>query len=488
MKPFLLISALSALAFIAQPSTLADPRLVFAHYVVWNADYAKSIDGDPVKGYMRDIQEAQAAGIDGFALDLGAWSSRPYYIPNVDNMFEAAARLNTGFHLFYSADFASRELTAADVRAVLRRYLDNPRWAPYYFRYHGRPVLSTFSGDLEAGVGAENVTWWKNNLIGPLRAGTEPGDQPKTGLTPIDPFVLPTFFVRAKGAPEVPVYEDVLNAPKSSYNAWWGQVVDGLYYWGIAGIPQSPYVDARGSNQSTITSSQAYARVAHENGKLYMGLCAPQFWQCKGKTVQRRYYEYQGGIGMRAKWMSMIQVEKPELVEIVTWNDFYEATYWSPIDDPVKTGGVHAPLGFFKSHAGALELLKYYIQWYKTGRQPAIHRDTIYWFYRTHPKDAVAPNDPDGPVTGLYGPVADNIYVTCNLTAPAILTVNTGGHTQTINVPAGSTDVAVPFTPGPQTFALSRHGRTILQGTGDSIDQTIERYNFNYSTGFAQAD
>ncbi|MDR3710465.1 MAG: endo-1,3-alpha-glucanase family glycosylhydrolase [Capsulimonadaceae bacterium] len=487
MNPIVLLCALTMIALTVQPSATAAPRLVFAHYVLWNADYGKSIDGDPVKGYMRDIREAQAAGIDGFALDLGAWSAQPYYQPNMDNMFEAAARLNTDFKLFYSADYGPTYLTAADIREIMRRYLYNPRLSPFYFRYNGRPVLSTYGGELQGGGGTGAAAWWKNEVLAPLRAGTEPGDPPATGLAPIDPFFVPLFFVRGVPRPEMPVYEDVLNKPGCSYNAWWSYVVDGLFNWAIAGLPVAPCVEPNGVNLSTITTSQAYARVAHEHGKLSMGLCAPQFWWNSGKAIGRRYYEYCGGAGIRNKWMSIIDVEKPEWVELVTWNDFHEATHWSPIDDPAKYGGVHESAGFVKTHAGAYELLKYYIEWYKSGKRPAIKRDAIYWFYRTHPMDAVAPNDPLGPVTARYGPVADKIYVTCNLTAPATLIVTTGGQERRVDVPAGSADIDVPFTPGAQSFELTRNGQSVLKGTGEPIVQQIERYDFIYTTGFARA-
>ena len=39
----------------------ATPHYVFAHYMVCFATYGQTIDG-----YKREIQEAQAAGIDGF--------------------------------------------------------------------------------------------------------------------------------------------------------------------------------------------------------------------------------------------------------------------------------------------------------------------------------------------------------------------------------------------------------------------------------------
>src|SRR5580698_8801420 len=68
-------------------------RLVFAHYMLTNQDYQG--DSDPtqelkIASYEREILEAQAIGIDGFALNAGGWLHQSYYIRYAAQMFEAA--------------------------------------------------------------------------------------------------------------------------------------------------------------------------------------------------------------------------------------------------------------------------------------------------------------------------------------------------------------------------------------------------------------
>jgi glucan endo-1,3-alpha-glucosidase len=82
-------------------------KMVFAHYMVTNQDYQGNTDPTQelkIAAYEREIQQAQAAGIDGFALNVGGWLNQSYYIVYSAQMFEAAARLNTGFKLMFSAD------------------------------------------------------------------------------------------------------------------------------------------------------------------------------------------------------------------------------------------------------------------------------------------------------------------------------------------------------------------------------------------------
>jgi hypothetical protein len=57
--------------------------------------------------------------------------------------------------------------------------------------------------------------------------------------------------------------------------------------------------------------------------------------------------------------------------------------------------------------------------------------------YEKEIKQAQAAGTP--PVQNKYGPVADVIYITANLTEPATLKVDTGGQSRLISLPEGST-------------------------------------------------
>src|ERR1700728_4642269 len=124
-------------------------KLVFAHYMVTNQDYQGNTDPTQelkIAAYEREIQQAQAVGIDGFALNVGGWLNQNYYIVYSAQMFEAAARLNTGFKLMFSADMCCGN-AMADVEDMVRRFANDPRYSPFYFKYNGEFVLTTFSGD-----------------------------------------------------------------------------------------------------------------------------------------------------------------------------------------------------------------------------------------------------------------------------------------------------------------------------------------------------
>ncbi len=212
-----------------------------------------------------------------------------------------------------------------------------------------------------------------------------------------------------------------------------------------------------------------------------------QFW---GSNANR-YYEYSGAGGMRAMWMDAINVSHPEWVEIITWNDFIEGSYVSPIDDPNKyhqrefldaAGIPVATRDYFHSHAGAAALLPFFIQWYKTGVEPTITHDAVYFFYRTQ---SMTVDVGKPPVAHKYGPVADLLYITANLTAPADLRVTTGSGTAVLHLAAGSTDAQTPIALGsaPKLELIHKDKVLATQTGNDPILATPQFNNYYYSSG-----
>ena len=455
------------------PASAHAQRLVFAHYMLANQDAtADTPTGElNIASYEREIQQAQAIGIDGFALNAGGWSKEPRYIRRASEMFEAAYRLHSNFKLMFSADMCCSN-DAADVRDMVRRFANNRRYAGLYFQHDGRFVLTTFAGS------SHGPEFWQQ-----LRSNLEHGTAPSLltapnalsfvagvpSSAPLRVFLMPSFFWGG----ELPTASDIASGLEQ-----YQRIIDGAFYWGIAGVPGLGYPPDQ------LPSSAAYADTLHAAHKLYMAPICFQFWGANAN----RYYEYSGYQGMRALWMQAIQTTHPDWVEIITWNDFIEGTYISPIDDPARYPGANdlgasiAPADtqhFFHSHRGATDLLAYFIAWYKTGHQPALHNDSIYWAYRT-----VLSTEHQPPIK-VYGPIADALYITANLTAPADLTVTLGPTEMTITLPAGSNDLQLPLSPGPAPhFALTRNHGVLTQATADDPVVATGPYpNLYYSTG-----
>ncbi len=459
----------------------AEPRLVFAH------NHAYAPYGRTVEGYKQDMREAQKAGIDGFAINFGCWDGENgYYKRKVAMFFQAAQELGTGFKLFLSPDgvtSANPNINACvsprEVRDAMELYAGHPN----YWKYQGRPVLSSWHG---GGQGPESLQVWKS-VLEPLRAKG------------INVYFVPFFYAASYN--ECPASYDELKANyngtitnardfKQPYTGWWSQVVDGMYSSAVAGLPvyQPPH------DPSVLDYGETLARLMHDSGKTYMASVAPYYWGQKQGTRAnpgRRYFEYKGGKGLEAQWKSLIEKQKPNWVELFTWNDYTESTYFSPVQqltlgEPALTPD-YSGAEFFPTHSGFLELNRYFVQWYKTGQKPPITEDKLYYFYRRHPQDAAAPNDPGGPVVDRHGDIQDALYVTTMLIAPAELRVNSGGKISSIAVAMGMVHTTVPFQPGPQELELWRGPKRLLQAIGSPIEAATASYNFHVNSGFASA-
>jgi glucan endo-1,3-alpha-glucosidase len=417
-------------------------REVFAHYML-----AFCPHGCTEAGYEQDIKEAQATGIDGFALDYGSYSQQPRYETNMANMYAAANALGTGFKLFLSPDIATPSaISVSDILNSAETYCPNPA----QFNYQGHCVLSAWEAE---GLGDGTPGYWQTNVLSPL--ATALGNSV---------FFVPHIFFGGTDDPSA--------AQISAGESTWDSVAQGYLFFGLAGVPTYT------GKPSLLTNMENFASITHSNGKLYMAPVAGQYWGAIQTVNGRRYYEYSGGQGMANQWNSIINVEHADWVEVTTWDDFSES-YISP-----STTATYYPWST-TPHVGFTQLNSYFVQWFKTGTQPAITQDQLFFFYRTSPQNAVASDDPYGPITQFYGSVADDVYVTTMLTAPATLTVNTGGSLFNYSLNAGINQTQTPFNLGTQSFTLTRNGSTIIsaQGTQPIIaDPTF--YNFFYSTGF----
>lgn len=453
---------------------LSAQRKVFAHFMLANQiDVSREAPMEElIASYTRQIEDAQAIGVDGFALNAGGWSREPHYIRQASAMFEAAVRLHRGFELFFSADMCCSN-SAADVEDMMRRFAGDPRFATVYYRRNGSFLLTTFAGER---YGPE---FWKG-VRDDLAKGTSlPGRTvPEAPLAsaapsgkPISVTLVPAFFWGG----ELPGLDDVQRGLEQYSGS-----IDGAFYWGIAGVP------GLGRSPDQVPSSEAYARALHGAGKLYIAPICLQFWAANAA----RYYEYSGYEGMRRLWMNAIEVTHPEMVEIITWNDFIEGTYIAGVADPGAfpdandLGASAAPVStrrYFHSHAGAQKLIAYFIRWYKTGVQPSMVRDEVFWAYRT-----VQNANPQGtPPIALFGPVRNVLYVTANLKRAAQLRVRLGKTVTVLNLPQGSTDVELELHSGPApTFELTRAGRRVARASGeDAIVAEGPYRNLYYSTG-----
>lgn len=433
-----LLAALTwATAVLAAPAERPE-RLVFAHYMVAIPTYGGN---STVADYQREIAAAQAHGVDGFALNCGGWSRRePHYKARTLKLYEAARLLGTGFKLFLSADYCCG-LTIDETRDMIQTFADHPN----QFRYAGKPVLSTFCGE-----GADNQHG--RDLVKFL---DELGDERGR------PVVFVPYFYPRPNLTEHPQTKHVQQVLRDF------PTLDGFFYFGAAG-----------DSAQLAAANHACAQGWLGAGKLFMACITPYY---RGLGGNYRCFETGGFAGVAQQWEGAI-ADRATWVEIVTWNDWGEASYVAPFGPPTETRLWNGHWGAMLNHLGYLDAMRYWVDWYKTGTPPPIPADRLFYAYRLAPNAVQV----DGRRPGGADRLRDSLFLTLLLTAPATLTVQSGPTAKDFPLAAGVQHVELPFAPGEQRFVLTRDGRTVFEKVGEfPISATEAMGNFNVFTGSA---
>jgi hypothetical protein len=142
-------------------------------------------------------------------------------------------------------------------------------------------------------------------------------------------------------------------------------------------------------------------------------------------------------------------------VLLPTWNDYAEGSAIAP---SAKHGDTF------------LDLMAYYISWFKSGAAPTISRDGVYLTHRTQ----LAGADPTYPQTTLMSlrggtPAQDTVEALSFLTAPATVSLSVGGVTTTCAAPAGVASCMAPLRPGTVSVSVARSGSAVTSVTSPYV-------------------
>jgi len=400
--------------------SLVEAKAVFAHYIVGNVAAFSQADWEA------DIAIAQAAGIDGFALNIAAGdtANNP---GSVQKAFAAADA--KGFKLFFSFDYLG---WGAWNKNDVISYINNYKGRGSYWKQGSQPLVSTFEG-------TSNINDW-------------PDIKSSTGA----------FFM--------PDYSSL--GPQGAANTG---VVDGLFSW--AAWPAGP------NDMSSDIDKQYKSALG---GKPYMMPVSPWFYT--DLPGYNKHWTWRGDDLWFDRWQQVLDIQ-PDLVEIITWNDFGESHYIGPLYESQfglfgPTNG-NAPFNYVENmpHDGWRDFLPYLIQQYKTGAA-TISKEGLTTWYRRNPGTACSAGDVTGNNPGdgqqTFPPSAiaqDRVFYSALLGSSATVTVSIGGATQQgtwENTPAGGSGIyhgSVPFNgnTGVVTVTISRNGNTIAQVNGASI-------------------
>lgn len=425
-----------------------EPRRVFAHYMTC---FAATPDF-----YRRELDLARRYGIDGFALNCGEWKKKlpdgtiqdSWYVLGADRIYQAARDHAPDFRLFFSPDFAGKEISEEaelNLTDMVERYYDHPN----QFRYDGKLFLSGYSGTLK-------------QYGGPVSKMREAGrkivlvPQASTGL----PYPMTWSFETAlRLLPE--------NGP-----------FDGLFRFTCDGAV-SDLVDVNALGR----------RATLFRDKLYMAGVCPAY-----NSPNLR--DFSGMRGYITMWEGLIR-DQPDFVEIVTWNDYGEDSNLMPYSWSFGGGSMPSDKRYFDRDESFLDVTAFYSEWFKKGLQPEIKQDKIFFSYRNRSRDLTKVwNEKEKKwddirfASDLYDQmhddVRDQVYVTAFLIAPAELEIIQGDRVEQFPLAAGVVHAETPMRPGfTPAFRLIRNRDVLIDVSGRKEILTGEKLTRENSTNTA---
>jgi glucan endo-1,3-alpha-glucosidase len=133
---------------------MGDPKYVFAHFMVGN-----TYSYEP-RNFAKDVKDAIAIGIDGFALNLGRdeWT-----FSRIEMVFSVVENFPS-FKLFFSFDMSS--ITSA---MLIRSYIERYARHRNSFTYRGKYFVSTFAGEDQTFGRSDVDSGWNLEIKIPLK-------------------------------------------------------------------------------------------------------------------------------------------------------------------------------------------------------------------------------------------------------------------------------------------------------------------------------
>ncbi|TGO60235.1 hypothetical protein BCON_0037g00350 [Botryotinia convoluta] len=414
-------------------------RYVFAHFMVGIvSNRASSAD------YDKDMQIARRAGIDAFALNIGADT---FTDTQLDYAYASAA--TNHMKVFLSFDFNSWDpADSSSVGAKIAKYANQTA----QLSVDDKVFVSTFIGD------ALNVA-----------------DVRAKASVPI--FFAPNFSPRSSNFKEL----------DAAFN-WMG--------WPNNGANKAP---SSSSNLTVHDGDVAYMNVLA--GKDYIAPVSPWFFTHYGPEVSySKNWVFPAEGQWVQRWQDLLGLGA-RFVEIVSWNDYGESHYVGPLSAPHTDDG-NSKWTNDMPHGAWLTLATPFIRAFHAGAtSPSkyIKRDLIVYWYRPNPLsincDATdttmlaASNSSGDYFNGKpngWETETDSIFVTAFLKSPGNVTVVSGSGAFQFNAVQGVNAFTVPMGAGSQIFGLWRKGKIVVQEMSPRNVTEIcacGNYNFNAYVG-----
>lgn len=373
-----------------------------------------------------EINDARAAGLDGFVVDLLSSPSSP-----TNNWTQAVNLAQTASNMFPDGSFKVIPMVDTTASYANQAISDISDQLYQYFltlpsSYQlpdGRQVVSSFKGE------GETASWW-DSLFTDLST--------RHGVS--------CAFLGG--------YLNISQSANYSGYSW-------TYASGDWGDGADPGI------ASLSTGASDHSIPVRARNEKWMQPIQPE----NVRPDQHLFDEAIATGSLRGWWERAISVSA-DYVQIVTWSDYSES---GSVANSVNSGNCN------------LDVSSYYLYKWKTGAFPEILTDAIYLSHRSHFSNATFQSANDGETTFMShwargrgeSSLQDVVEVLTFLTAPASVTVSIGDTTQTFTAPAGMNVVYYPLVVGSVSVAAKRGSSTIASVTS-TVAVTATPYKDEY--------
>lgn len=429
------------------PTTSSSVPQVFAHYML----VTRPISGN----YTSDITLAASAGISAFALNYGGddtdFDTQTSYLTEFyDTVADLSSQdVSLNFKLFISID-TTAVTNASLVVSLYNQFASSPA----QLRINGKPVLSSFQ--------INNPAWnWQTDIVNNLS-------------TP--PFFLPgTLSPTVEGA-LIPASSEDLNTHVTT-DGESGMVLPaaapGVLTW----------LHPTASMASELITNKAFS-ASQTSDLAWMAPVSPWFFK-RLSSAENWAHAQNGGIFIN-RFASLLSLPNPpQFIELVTWNDFGESTYFGPADD----GTVCADCYYDTlDHSAFLTMAKPFISAFTAGSPNvsiAAHEENVYMFYRTQPALALGSDEASSPAGDLGLPMnatewTDQVFVVGMLNQSAEVVLNTGGKVHTVKLEPGVSTTGFAWDFGAQSLDITfKNGSVVSKKGSVPIVEQAELYTGN---------
>ncbi|KAK5163092.1 hypothetical protein LTR04_002734 [Oleoguttula sp. CCFEE 6159] len=419
--------------------------------------------------WQADIKAAQQIGIDGFALNLMPpdcqYPSLAWQMDRIDDAYTVAA--SQGFKLMFSFDMSWTSCNTfwnqTFMASMISRYASNS--ATYL--WNNDVLVSTFGGDSVI-YGNQFFAGLKNALSGQVGISLVPA--------------LTSYSLAAQFKPPQEAASLVADYPS----------IDGFFNWQAWPLdrPTNLTVSPDVAFKSALASS-------HKTGPYIMAVSPWQYKDLNEANSLNSWVAYSDTL-FKYRWESAINKVQPDIIELLTWNDYGESHYLRNLPPASETGPASVRLGemgkyvYGTDHSGWRIMAKYYIAWYKTGTPPAIEQDQVVFWYRTHPKNAACNLGLASSIRNSEYP-HDAVFAWALVCSPATISVSVGSN-EYWTFEANSTGPAIGSVPFPDDLGsgvipmvgIVRDGKTVQAANGtQTITSGCDFVNFNPVVGVA---